>query len=198
MVKKILLLTLALIVTLALPLAGCTQLLNVTVKAPKDGATVNNSLVEVKGHVSDYKATVWVNEVAVNVLTNGNFSTNIELAEGENTIKVRAAQGKPDAWKKVVDKTITVTYVPPAELLLEITSPVDGDRLTESTFTVKGNVSDPEAKVIVNQVEAEVSEDGTFSAEVEFDEEGSNLIAVVAKLGDKTLYQSVTIDYSPE
>ena len=97
---------------LALPVVGCAKPLTLRILGPTDGETVDESSVEVRGYVSDSKATVWVNDTIVTVSKKGYYSTKLELAEGENIIKVVAARGKPDKWKEVVDRTVTVTYGP--------------------------------------------------------------------------------------
>ena len=100
---------------LAVPLVGCkSKPLIVTVLEPKNGATITASPVTVKGNVSDAKVTVWVNDnmVTVTKYTRGGgwFSSETDLNEGENTIKVLAARGTPNKWKDVVERQVTVTY----------------------------------------------------------------------------------------
>ena len=100
MSKKVMMLIALLAVSLlALPLAGCAKALTLTVYEPQHGATFTDSTVEVRGYVSEPKATVWVNDYVM-TLSKGartaTFTTTLELAEGENTIKVTAARGKPD------------------------------------------------------------------------------------------------------
>ena len=113
MSKKLVLILLA-ISLLALPVVGCTAKpsLSLVITEPRDGATIDTSPVKVGGYVTDPKATVWVGGTKVTVSNKGYYSTNVELAEGENTIKVTAAQGKEGKWKNVVDETVTVTYSP--------------------------------------------------------------------------------------
>ena len=102
---------------LAVPMVGCAKPLTLSITGPTHGAVVDKSPLEVRGTVSDSKATVWVNDTIVAVTKartggRGNFSTNVELNEGENTINVVAARGKEGAWKDIVDRTVTVTYTP--------------------------------------------------------------------------------------
>jgi len=113
-VSKKLVLILLVISLLALPVVGCAKPLTLSVWEPKDGATITESTVEVKGYVSDDKATVWVNDRIVPVTKAKAFSTAIILIEGENTINVVAARGKEGNWKDIVDETVTVTYTPEA------------------------------------------------------------------------------------
>lgn len=192
MSKKVMMLIALLAVSLlTMPLAGCSKPLTLSVYEPQHGAAFTDASVEVRGYVSDSKATVWVNDSTVGVSKQGNFSANLELAEGENTIKVTAARGKPDKWKDVVERTVAVTY----GTTVEVTSPEDKAELTESPLTVSGKVSDPAAKVTVNGIEAEVTEDGTFSASVEL-VEGENTIEVTATVeGKKPVAQTITVTY---
>lgn len=106
------LLALLIISLVILPAAGCAKPLSFGWIYPKDGANVTDPILEVKGTVSDGKATVWVNDTIVPVSKGGTYSTNIELAEGENTINIVAARGKAGKWKNVISRTITVTYNP--------------------------------------------------------------------------------------
>lgn len=100
---------------LAIPMAGCSKPLSVSFYEPKDGATFTDSTVQVRGYVSDPKATVWLNDYVMTLSkgrTSATFTTTLELSEGENIIKVTAARGKPDKWKDTVARTVTVTYSP--------------------------------------------------------------------------------------
>ena len=103
---------------LALPVVGCAKPLTVSITSPTHGSTKTSEKLEVKGYVSDSKATVWVNDtiVAVSKATKGRgfFLTEVILAEGENTINVVAARGEEGKWKEVVGGTVTVTYTPKA------------------------------------------------------------------------------------
>jgi nitrogen fixation protein FixH len=177
--------------SLALSLVGCAKPLTLTVTEPTDRATVTEPLVTVKGYVSDARAIVAVNDVEVSVTNEGYFDTEVALTEGENSIDVVATRGK-----SVATKTVTVTYAPLPALSLEITSPEDGATVTASIVSVSGTVSDPEATVRVSDVEVEVVEDGTFSADVELTE-GENVITVVATLGEETQTKTVTVTYTP-
>ena len=102
---------------LVLLMVGCTKPLNVYSTTPTNNSTVNTERIEVSGVVTDSKATVWVNDTKVAVTKartggKGNFSAEIDLVEGPNTINIVAARGKEGDWKDVVSKTVTVTYAP--------------------------------------------------------------------------------------
>lgn len=115
MTKK-LVLVLLVVSLLALSVAGCTKPLTLTMLEPTYDSTQTSEKLEVRGHVSDGKATVWVNDaiVAVGKARRGKafFSTEIILTDGENAINVVAARGKEGDWKEVVGKTVVITYSP--------------------------------------------------------------------------------------
>jgi nitrogen fixation protein FixH len=167
--------------------------LSLEIISPEDGAELTGSPVMVSGNVSDASANVTINGVEAEVTEDGTFSASVELTEGENTIEVEAtAEGR-----EPVSEIITVTYAPEVpELSLDITAPEDGAELTESPVTVSGNVSDASAKVTVNGIEAEVTEDGTFSIGVELIE-GENTIEVEATAeGKAPVIETIIVNYT--
>jgi nitrogen fixation protein FixH len=197
----------AVIPLLCLALTGCvSEALSIDISSPEDGAELTESPVTVTGIVSGYPRgeaaigeqtarlvpEVTVNGIKAEVAADGSFSAQVELTEGENAIEAVALLGNQQA-----KDTITVTYAPPVPVLsVEITSPEDGAELTESLVTVSGTVSEPEATVTVNGIEAEVAEDGSFSAQVELTE-GENVITAVAVVGELEAEDSVTVTYTP-
>lgn len=112
--SKKLVLVLLVVSLLVLPVVGCAKPLTLSITGPTHGSTQTSEKLEVRGYVSDSKATVWVNDtiVAVGKARGGMafFSTEVTLAEGENTINVVAARGEEGDWKEVVGKTVVVTY----------------------------------------------------------------------------------------
>ena len=161
--------------------------LAVNITSPADGAELTASPASVTGTVSNAEASVTVNGVAAVVTGDGTFSAQVELTEGANTITAAAAAGSQTA-----EDSINVTYTPPAPLTVEITSPEDGTEVSETTATVTGTVSYPEAAVEVNGVAVEVAEDGTFTVQVELIE-GSNTITAAASLEEQTAEDSITV-----
>ena len=98
---------------LAIPMVGCSKPLSLRITTPMNESIVDTSPVEVRGYVSDSKATVWVGDTTVTTVSKqGYWSTKLELVEGENTFIVTAARGKPDNWKDTVAWSVTVTYSP--------------------------------------------------------------------------------------
>lgn len=164
--------------------------LSIEITSPENGAVVEASPITVTGTVSNAEAAVTVNDIVAEVAEDGTFSAEIDLVEGENTIDAVATIEGIDP----VSASVTVTYTLPAPVLsIEITEPEDGAHVQKNPITVKGNVT-AGAVVTVNEVEAEVAEDGTFSAEVEL-VEGNNIIEAVAVLGGKEAKDSIVISF---
>jgi len=186
--KRILAL-LAVIPLLCLTLAGCAAPLTVEITSPTDGAELTESPVMVSVTVSNPEATIKVNGIEAYVPdVDGSLSAQVELTEGENIITAVATLGEQE-----VSDSITVTYTPAAPpLSLGITSPEDGAELTESSVTVSGTVSDPEAAVTINDEEVEVAEAGSFTADVELTY-GENTITVTAIMEEQQVRTIITV-----
>ena len=116
MSKKKLVLILLVISLLALPVAGCAKPLVLTILGPTPGSAQTSDKLQVRGYVTDSKATVWVNDVMVALGKPRRgvafFSTEVTLTEGENAINVVAARGKEGEWEEVVGKKVVITYNP--------------------------------------------------------------------------------------
>ena len=83
-------------------------------------------------------------------------------------------------------------------LTLTVWEPNDGDILTSSPIYVKGKVSDPKAKVTVNNAYGfKHAKTGEFQVTVTLTE-GDNIIEVVAKKGKKEVTKPLTVTYQPE
>ncbi|MEK7129420.1 MAG: Ig-like domain-containing protein [Patescibacteria group bacterium] len=82
-----------------------TGTMTLMVTSPANGATVTNASLTVSGKTAP-RAEVFVNEKETKADANGNFSVNITLDEGENSIVLIAN----DADGNVAEKELTVTY----------------------------------------------------------------------------------------
>jgi hypothetical protein len=83
-----------------------------SIASPANGATVSTSSVTVSGTVTDKRAitSFTVDGNAVSVGPKGEWSTSVALNKGANTIKALAT----DQAGFSAEKTVTVTYAPPA------------------------------------------------------------------------------------
>lgn len=83
-------------------------------------------------------------------------------------------------------------------LSVEITWPYDGMGVYATPIGVKGIVSDPSAKVTVNNTPVVVAENGYFIGSVDLIE-GENTITIVATLeGQESVSKTITVNlYAP-
>ncbi len=89
-----------------------------------------------------------------------------------------------------------VTTPIPQALSLELQSPQDQSELHTNLVKVTGAVSDPGARVTVNDSEAQVAEEGSFYAFVEM-VKGSNTIRVMAERDNERFSRAVVVTFSP-
>jgi hypothetical protein len=114
-----------------------------TVTAPADKSTVNTATVKVTGKATDNVGVtlVVVNDVPVTLLPDGTFATTVTLAEGANTIVVKAF----DAAGNVATQTLTVTYQKPAPTGTKIVLKIGSDIMTVNGKVVQLDAA-PEIK----------------------------------------------------
>jgi len=82
-------------------------------------------------------------------------------------------------------------------LSLQIDSPEDGAEFSVNVQKVSGVVSDPEATVRINDIEAKVDRDGAFYAYIDLTK-GENTIEAGATRGNDTHSETITVSFSPE
>ena len=143
----------------------------------KDINYTNQDKVTVEGIVgTDGIVNVYVNGVKTNSVQTKNkrFSAEVGLVEDETTIMVTAeADGKetePSIPVKVIRDKIAPT--------LEVTKPMDGEKLNVEVVHVIGNTADEYFdKLLVNDKEAALDEEGNFDEKVILSE-GENIITI--------------------
>jgi len=166
-----------------------TRTLTLEVDSPQDNSEVTESSIIVSGFVSDPATVVTVNGQPAEVAEDGTFSASTELEYGENTITVVTTVD----GREIETRTIHVTRI----LTVMITSPHNQAEVTENPIAVSGFVSDPTALVTVDGQEAEVADDGTFSASTEL-KSGENIIVVTATVeGQEPVTKALTVNYIP-
>ncbi|MBI2780072.1 MAG: Ig-like domain-containing protein, partial [Gammaproteobacteria bacterium] len=131
--------------------------LSVTIDSPPDGAAFSVSRINVSGTVSDPLARILVNGIETTIAGSRFTAVGVPLTLGENMITALAL----DAFGRTASNTVKVRY---AWLDILITSPLNGEVFTTSPIEVQGTVSDLQAYVEVNGIEAGVSTDGHFAA----------------------------------
>lgn len=149
----------------------------VNISAPANNTYTNTPSMAVSGNASD--ATSLVNAITVNeataTLTGEAYTSNIQLAEGQNTITATATDAAGNTSSSSI--TVTLDTTPPA---ITITSPTNGSTVNTSSVTVSGTIDDNAATVTVNDVNAIISTN-TFTASNITLAEGTNSITVTAK-----------------
>ncbi len=145
------------------------------VSQPSSQVTTNQTTYDIIGNVSDSTATtVTVNGIQVTI-TAGQFTTQINLAEGLNTVTVVATDAASNT--STVTREIIRDTTPPA---LIVSQPA-GDVVTkEAAYAVTGNVTDSTALTVTingTPVSPGTNGDFTFNAVLV---EGSNTILIIA------------------
>lgn len=156
---------------------------SVSIDSPDEGALLGEATATVEGTVSDDVAAS--DDIAVTLngqpvtLSNNEFSEEVSLTEGENTIEVTAE----DPAGNSASDDVTVTYDSAAPSIT-IDEPEDGETVDESEITVSGSVSDDysdpaEISLSVAGTTASVGDDGSFEVDATLDQ-GTNDITVEA------------------
>ena len=155
--------------------------LTLKIYSPEDGAESDTNIQKITGIVSNPTATVQINGTEANVSGDGYFYAYIELAEGINTIKAEATLGIETS-----SETINVNFMPLA-VYLDIDSEFGVNYLT-TPLTVTGFVSNAEAIVTVDGDPVTVSADGSFTAQVQLNEDSMGVEAVAKLEGREDSY----------
>jgi nitrogen fixation protein FixH len=149
------------------------------------------SPAEIGGRVSDPRAEVTVNGNKARVSSDGYISAMLNLDEGINTITATARLGD-----QVDTDTREAIYVRPVPLAFKINTPTDGQETDIDLVKVSGTVSDPQARVMVNNIPAPVTATGAFYAYIGLDE-GDNCIDAVALRSGEHLSNTIYVSYRP-
>lgn len=119
--------------------------------------------------------------------------TEVSLEEGRNVIEVVAW----DEWDNRLERTFAVNYRPGASLVLTITSPRDGEKITEPMIAVSGATT-PGAEVEVNGI-AVPAAGGSFNHRVPIpDEPREYFLDFTASMAGEEMEESRTVVYEPE
>lgn len=170
----------------------------INVVAPMDNAFTNNAVLQVSGSV-DKVATITVAGVSALVDSSNNWSANIELVAGLNTIEIVATDlyGNTSTQKRSVTLDI-------AKPILAISSPVQDVALNRSSATVGGTVDDSTTVTLTYSVNGKITpvpvDAGGFTFKVDFVNEGIYPVIITAtdSAGNSTTaIRSVIYDVTP-
>ncbi|MCL4389890.1 MAG: hypothetical protein M1484_01505 [Patescibacteria group bacterium] len=149
--------------------------------------------------VADPKATVEVSQNG-NILgstvtdDSGQFSYDVTLNHGDNVFTAIAVTDS--GIKSLASDSYKVSYLT-AKPNLTVTSPKDGDKVTDSPITLSGS-TDPGDSVTVNGFVALVKDDGSFSYNLTLND-GDNKVKVIASdpAGNQTTQELTVSKQSP-
>ncbi len=134
----------------------------ITISSPQDSMVTNQSAIQISGTVSDSTSvTLTVNGQNVSV-SNGSFSTTVNLVEGNNTVIIVATDAAGNST--TITRTVRLYAVSP---VITFQSPQNSATINDSTVTVSGTVQDStNATVTVDGNAANVNPDGSFSIKI--------------------------------
>ena len=162
------------------------------------GTTGESINVTGRAFYTDGKVELFLNNSSYEIITLNNSQDyeieDIELAEGENILKVRMISNNK---RSEFSQDYKISYLKD-EPKLEINSPSDGASFskTDQEINVRGK-TDPENTIRVNDFIAIVDTEGNFSYIFKL-KEGENKIKIVAtNLAGKTTEKELTVSYSP-
>ncbi|MEW5760725.1 MAG: right-handed parallel beta-helix repeat-containing protein, partial [Candidatus Thermoplasmatota archaeon] len=144
----------------------------IKITSPSNNTITNKTTIIVNGD-AELGAKVLVNDEEVTV-SQGKFSTEVELVEGNNEIIAKAI----DMSENYATRTINVVLdtIPPSLSLVE---PKDNTYTNKTSIEVFGS-AEQNAKIFVNGEEVE-NKEGKFNKSVVLMNEGDNVIIVKAK-----------------
>ena len=140
---------------------GAAPLLDATPQFTKNAALVVQGLIPSFGGAADRKVSIALNgglAVLVPIDANGHFALPITLANGTNQLVVALVTPEIEAIASTTVSVVLDTVAPP----LVLTKPTNGDSIAGLNLTVEGK-AEPGATVLVNDRNAIVGQDGSFS-----------------------------------
>jgi hypothetical protein len=167
---------------------------SVKIDSPTSLSTLGVTPVLVKGTLDDPNAVLTVNGVEItNILQNGEFSVEVALNEGHNTIVARATKANQQVTDSI---SVSLDQTPP---FLTIESHQDGQDVFTDTIVVtglindivRGTIEEDQANVSVNGIDASISNRSYSATNVRLTE-GVNTIKVsgtdqVGNIGTKSI-----------
>lgn len=144
--------------------------------------TVRTSTFAVEGHVVGLGegGTVAVNDVPVIADAQGRFSYQVQLAEGANTVEVRATDAAGNTGSAIAT-VLLVTEVPK----ITIVSPANWQEIKGGKVTVTGSVN-VASVVTANGQPATVLDDGSFTCDLDIGVTGERLVVITVVATAKT------------
>lgn len=173
----------------------------INITSPANGSTISDSSITVTGTTDDNLTQITINGISATV-SNGTFSADISLAEGQNTITVTATN--QCSFTTTQSITVTKTTIPkgPALTLCVVIAEWGSGACNGATVYQNwevawlfGDVSDPQAEVKINGIAVDIYDDGSFSFDWEPLVYGPNTITATAINASDTTTTGITVIY---
>ena len=168
--------------------------LKLVIHSPSSGALFNSSSpISISGVVSPPEATVTVNGKTVPVGSRGIFTFSLDLlnATGKQDLTFIAEY---NGRIETVTRSVTVNQ----DLLLNVTSPREGQKFSKPLIPLSGTVT-PGAEISAMSLNIAVTAQGTFNGQVPIaNEEGELLLEIEARLDGKVQKIFRRIIFKPE
>ncbi|QLJ10177.1 thrombospondin type 3 repeat-containing protein [Pseudoalteromonas sp. JSTW] len=152
---------------------------------------INKRNYTVTGSVSDASASLMLNENLVPISESGNFTYDLNLVEGINLINLELSNSE----QKINELYRVNVWL--AELDLTIKEPGENVRLTNSDVVFSGVVSDPLAKVTIDEQPILVSANGEFSTVLSYNE-GFHQVLISAESSYQSVSKTVSFEVLPQ
>ncbi|MCL4417817.1 MAG: PQQ-binding-like beta-propeller repeat protein, partial [Actinobacteria bacterium] len=165
-----------------------TTVPSLSVTNPTQDILTNQSNLTISG-TAEVSSTVKINSNIINLDGQGNFSSAVQLTEGENIFAITSQDSAGNI--STITRKVTLDTVAP---ILNITSPADGLITNSSSVTVTGN-SETGASVKVNNNVVTLDAQNNFSLSINL-QSGSNIITVTASdTVQNTTTKQITVVY---
>ncbi len=172
----------------------------VSITSPSTLITVGSSPIRVTGTVSDQQSTLIVNGVTVNQV-NGEFSVDVAIEEGNNTIIARAIDQQ--GYEGTATISVSLDKTPP---YITVASPQEGSTVYQDVISVnglindivRGVITDQDAQVTVNGTQATISNRSYLATNIQL-QTGENTITIEASDAVGNVATKVfTVIYEPQ
>lgn len=162
---------------------------------PLSTATKSQKITITGSSVSGLKIQLYLNgslEDDTSVGSDGSFSFNVDLTEGENIVKARAVKDKNDSD---FSDSQTITYKKGSPNL-SIDNPHDGDNLSGGNQVTVNGKADPDDTVTVNDFQAVIDSSGNWTYTLTLPGGGTDIKVVATDEAGNQTAKSIHVNYS--
>lgn len=170
--------------------AVSNERLQLEITSPAGRDFVTEELLTVTGIVSNPTAEITVNDEVVSVDSDGGFSHEVTMEYGANQITVDATG---ESFRPT-QRTLQI----PRKMVLDITNPAPDSTVNASMINFSGTVSDRSATVMVTGRPVELTEDGSWSTDLNLHYPLTVVNVTASREGIEPITQLVAVNYDPD